>query len=502
MRHYLRFTSMLLCALCLSGAAPLAPPAAPAQLRYAVHTLPATDRSLALAQTAGFDTVVELFSWRNIEPTKGEFHWESADAVVQGAAYYGLDLVVRLDQHPVWASPTTTALNAPPQNFEDYAAFAHTVARRYRGVVLGYIVWNEPNLAIDWGGQAPDPAAYTALLKAAHLAIKAADPDALVVSAGLAPTNERSHNAMDDRLFLQAMYDAGAAPHFDILGAHPYGFAYEPDAPAEAHDGLNLARVETLRAIMVANGDGDKPVWATEAGWTVEAARARAWQVVTPPQQADYLVGSYARAAREWPWLQMIAIWNLGGENNPEWSGYSILEATGRPRPAFTAIQALPKPARLPPRTAQLAARQQASRRFPVLAPDAVIHLGDTEYGRPWRPLYRVRNPSREWEGLVYVADPGTAPWTLTVRAMQSNEWGNAVWINGRRLEPTFGREDFGGSWVSQSWTAPAEWLQVGANTVRVTIGHTIPVMQDKGWRWDDLQVRDIILWQPPAAEP
>ena len=70
-------------------------------------------------------------------------------------------------------------------------------------------------------------------MQRAYPAIKQADPSALVISAGLAPTNERSERALDDRLYLRRMLQAGALPYLDALGAHPYGFAYPPDDPRE-----------------------------------------------------------------------------------------------------------------------------------------------------------------------------------------------------------------------------------------------------------------------------
>src|SRR5687768_12871239 len=47
---------------------------APPSPRLAVHTLRADDGSLALAQAAEFDTVVQVFPWREIEPTQDQFH--------------------------------------------------------------------------------------------------------------------------------------------------------------------------------------------------------------------------------------------------------------------------------------------------------------------------------------------------------------------------------------------------------------------------------------------
>jgi hypothetical protein len=457
---------------------------------------------LALARQAGFDTVVELFSWREIEPTRGQFHWQRPDEVVAGAGYYGLDLVVRLDQHPGWASPVTTALNAPPDDLADYVRFVSIVAARYRGRVKGYIIWNEPNLAIDWGGRPPDPAGYAAMLAAAYRAVKEVDPQALVVSAGLAPTNHQDDEAMDDRVFLEAFYQAGAKDTFDVLGAHPYGFGYPPDAPRGAHGGLNLARVQDLRDIMVRHGDSHKPVWATELGWTVDASGQDEWQTVSPEQQAEYLLGALQRARQEWPWLELVAVWNLGGHGHAEWSGYSLLDADGQPRPAYQALSALDKGWRASRPADALAAARRFFKtrwgrpRYPVLAPDAVIHLGDSDYTEPWMPLYGARNPSTRWEGLVYVPHPGSEPWKLSLRIMQSNVPANYVWVNGQRLEPDFPPEDFSGSWVSITREVPAGLLRPGPNQVAVTIGRTLPVLQDRYFSWDDLQIKDVVLWR------
>ncbi len=80
-------------------------------------------------------------------------------------------------------------------------------------------------------------------LKAGYQAVKGADPRAWVVSAGLALTGDDTAAAEDDREYLDAMYRAGAAPYFDVLGAHPYGFGYPPDDLHGAHQGLNMARL-------------------------------------------------------------------------------------------------------------------------------------------------------------------------------------------------------------------------------------------------------------------
>ena len=215
------------------------------------------------------------------------------------------------------------------------------MANRYRGRVRAYIIWNEPNLAAEWGGQPPDAQHYARMLAVASSAIRRADPQALVVTAGLAPTNEVSSSAVDDRVFLEQLYAAGAGPHFDLVGAHPYGFGHPPDEPRGAHDGLNFTRLEELRAIMVANGDGHKEIWATEFGWTSHVPDATtAWQQVSEAEKARYLVAGYRKASWDYPWLGLLAVWNLGGRLTPEDSfyGYSIVGPDHAPLPSYHAL--------------------------------------------------------------------------------------------------------------------------------------------------------------------
>ena len=80
----------------------------------------------------------------------------------------------------------------------------------------------------------------------------------------LAGAGEQAEQVIDDRVFLEKMYQAGARPVFDALDAHPYGFAYPPDDPPGAHDGFNMNRMLDPRATMKVYGDGSKSVWSTE----------------------------------------------------------------------------------------------------------------------------------------------------------------------------------------------------------------------------------------------
>ncbi len=272
-----------------------------------------------------------------------------------------LDMLFRLDREPVWAVPPegTFSDNGPPHDPQDFGDFCHALAARYRGRVKAYQVWNEPNLAREWGGKPPDPVGYTELLQACYIGIKTADPQALVISAGLSPTGNGPPHAMPEKEYLIGMYEAGAASYFDVLGVHAPGFLYPPEVSpeqvAEERDGYSFfcfRHVEVLREIMVRYGDGEKQVAVLEMGWTVDPGinPEYAWFAVTPEQQADYLVRAYQYAEENWsPWIGLMVALSIA---DPDWTEdneqywWAITEPgypEPRLRPAYQALKAMPK---------------------------------------------------------------------------------------------------------------------------------------------------------------
>lgn len=317
--------------------------------RNAVHTLFVDETIVNLAVEAGFDTIVQVLPWRDVHVAPNLFEWAAADAMVQEVRHQGLNLVLRLDMPPAWASQNDPA--GLPFDLTAYGAFVTAVAHRYQGHILGYIIWNEPNLAAEWsrsGGNLEDhwtrfdgwvaePADYVGVLGVAYRQIRAADPQAMVVGGGLAPTNEISPRAVDDRRFLEQLWAVGMADCVDVLAVHAYGFGLSPDAPDEVHNNLNLGRIAQMYEITRAAGV-NIPIWITELGYTVTDGNQPA---VSQVQQAAYLLAAQARAVAEWPWVEMFTVWNLvyGRSPNDEMGGYSLVNSDLSPRPAFYAWQ-------------------------------------------------------------------------------------------------------------------------------------------------------------------
>jgi len=312
---------------------PIVPPQPDRPFRLAAHTLFLDEPIAELAVEAGFDTIIQVFPWRDLNPRPDLYTWQAADDMVAVAEKYGLDLVVRLDMPPDWATRTDPA--SLPFELDAYLDFVSAIAARYQGRVLGYIVWNEPNLAVEWGGWVAEPTQYVEVLCQAFARIRQADPPAKVIAAGLAPTNEFSYRAMDDRAFLQQMMAHDAARCFDVLSAHDYGYGLPPTDVHDAHGGLNLARLIDLHEILL-KADATQPIWITELGYTIQPGLH---PDVSPADQASYLLGAFERVRAEWSWVEMFTVWNLsytGGDE--EMQGFSIIDPDLTRRPAFQRV--------------------------------------------------------------------------------------------------------------------------------------------------------------------
>ncbi len=321
-------------------------------------------RDLQLIRDAGFTWVKQNVGWRDVEGiVKGHYDWYFTDRIVADAERLGLNLLFRLDREPVWAVPPEgdSTGNSPPGNPQDFGDFCHAIADRYRGRVRAYQVWNEPNLAREWGGRPPDPARYVELLRVCYIGIKTADPAALVISAGLAPTGTGLPEAIPDIEYLSAMYEAGAAPYFDLLGVNAPGYKAPPElAPDDAADpalGYGGQRffcfrhVEDVREVMLRYGDGDKQVAILEMGWTTDPLHPNyAWFAITEEQKADYLVRAFRYAREHWtPWIGLMTVMSIADPNwteNDEMFWWAISEPCWPEtcvRPAYEALRAMEK---------------------------------------------------------------------------------------------------------------------------------------------------------------
>ncbi len=313
-------------------------------------------RSLQMVRELGADTIVEFFPWAYAEREAGQINWTGFDRIIQHAHNQGLHVIARMGMVPDWARPEAdpdslsaldggrgqdTTLNyLEDDRFPAFARFVAAFAERYAGSVDHIIIWNEPNLTFEWGYRMVSPAGYVELLRQAYQAAKAANPDVIILAAPMAPTLEPEGSpwGLNDLIFIRQMYEAGAAPYFDAMAVHTYGFTFPPESePGE--DVLNFRRIELIHDIMAEFDDADKPIFVTETGWNDHPRWTKA---VRPVQRIRYTIDSYEWAEAHMPYVQQLCQWVLRypapTRSYPD--NFTFLTPDFRPRQVYTYLQA------------------------------------------------------------------------------------------------------------------------------------------------------------------
>ena len=306
--------------------------------------------------------------WGDLQPDPGgAISWGELDNVINAAAARQVRVLLSITRSPTWA--TDSGLPGMPNraNFPRFGDFMRALAERYRGRVQAIQIWNEQNYAVENGGARVAPVEhYVDLLGVAYDAIKGADPNIIVVAGAPTPTaTNRPNLAIDDIIYFQQMF---AMPKYweksDVVGAHVAGTLQSPDAlpgQGDRPEGWNnnpeffFRRAEGVRNAMLRAGHGERQIWITEFGWATpnNTPGYEYGNYNTFETQAQYLRRALERGRFEYaPWIGAMFIWNLnfsvvwaaGGNPQHEQASFSILNGDWSPRPAYTAVQNMPKP--------------------------------------------------------------------------------------------------------------------------------------------------------------
>lgn len=277
---------------------------------------PAADRceEARLAAETGVQAVREDLSWRLTEPEQNRYDWSGYDGVVRSAIEAGLMVLPILDDPPRWASPGQ-CLPADPG---PYASFTAAAVARYgpdgqfwrdnpelpARPLLWFELWNEP-----WNARCNrDPAIYARLVVAAVNAGRAARSSARFLIDGdtfyQTPDGQRAD-------WITGMYAAvpELGRYFDALSIHPYGGNPAIQSPTGDTDAEPGYLVEQAHAELAARGDGDKPVWVTEIGWSTCSGSTAC---VSEGQQASYLAAFLRLAVTTWhSYVRAVFVYDL-----------------------------------------------------------------------------------------------------------------------------------------------------------------------------------------------
>ena len=267
-------------------------------------------------------------------------NWTSYDNLVKAIVAHHMKALGIILFTPQWARTPgcTGGVECPPSDPSLYATFASEVAARYKGEGLHYWeIWNEPNNFNFWATKV-DCDAYTALLKVTYPAIKAVDPDAVIVTGGLAPesTNDVSLSPTD---FLSCVYNDGGKNYFDAVGDHPYTYPNFPSSDGTGAWNQMSVTVPSLRSIMVANGDSAKKIWFTEFGTPTDGPDSH-WYV-SEAQQAAMVTDTF-NLYKSYSWagpLFWYTFKDSGSTTDTNENFFGLIRFDNSLKPAYTVLQ-------------------------------------------------------------------------------------------------------------------------------------------------------------------
>lgn len=284
------------------------------------------DRLVTAAADAGADVVSTTVSWSGLQPTAtAPVDFRGVDRLLAAAEAHGLQVRLRLMHTPAWAldDPTGSIWQPPtsPAELRRWSAFVTTVAEHVRGRVAYVETWTEPDQRATWR-TGPDPGAFARLLTATARAVRAVDPDVLLVSGGLAGNDVGYAQALAGVL--------GDRRPMDLLGLHPYSTAAPlttADLTSRGAFGTVDGAVSGYREVHAALPD--LPVYVGEIGWSTDE--------VSDAERATY-VGEVLDLATCTPWLTAVSWYTL---HPTPWdpASWALVGRAGHPTLTYRALR-------------------------------------------------------------------------------------------------------------------------------------------------------------------
>ncbi len=237
-------------------------------------------------------------TWRQVETKDNVYDWRKLDAAVANARKMRAgEILYTLGSTPQWAANSASlsaankklalygpGSNSHPKTDKLYLDYLAAVAKRYKGRITSYQVWNEANLKDFYLGS---PKQMAQLTKSARAVLKKADPRAKLVAAS---TTVRSKGPVGtfSKTYGKEMKKVGWP--VDAVSAHFY-------PPAKSGPGTRVSYIKKVQKYYKKYGAKKKPLWDTEMNYgdlrTYMPKRA-----YTGATAATYVARTYIDSAR------------------------------------------------------------------------------------------------------------------------------------------------------------------------------------------------------------
>ena len=227
-------------------------------------------------------------------------------------------------------------------NFNSYIDFVKQVAALGPDAME---IWNEMNIDFEWPAGQISPSAYVNnMLAPAYTAVKAANPNIMVISGALAPTGfDNTTNAWSDSRYLAGMRNAGAANYLDCVGVHFNAGATSPSAttghPADSGAGHYSWYYLPTLSLYRTTFSNSRSLCLTEFGYLTPEGfngvpAGFSWAANTTLNQQAAWLAEATQIAKNSGYVRLAIVFNLDFikyelDGDPQ-AGYAIVRLDGR----------------------------------------------------------------------------------------------------------------------------------------------------------------------------
>ncbi len=296
----------------------------------------------------GVGTARRDLHWSAIEPEQGSFDFSGPDLLVDAVEGAGAELLGLLVYGNAWASQESDDTAYPPDDPQDYAAYAAALVQRYQGRVRRWELWNEENAGVRFWKPQEDPEAYAALALAAAQAVHAVDPEAQVALGGLFWPDLLMNTPGPEFLDAVLLAEPDLVEALDAVAFHPYRYPFTAPELADEHQDSLVQQTCALRELLSDHRASALQPWITELGW--HTAPDALYEGVSEQDQAAYLVRSALLALGQGVPMNLWYTFRDGGDSDSDQEqrfglyGYDadpLEDPQARPKPAATAMGVL-----------------------------------------------------------------------------------------------------------------------------------------------------------------
>ncbi len=361
------------------------------------------DQLLPALDDLGVTTVRLSIDWRRFEPQPGQFDWAMYDRVLSELAARNIIVVATFNTIPGWASVDQDGCDnfkteiylcqLREDRYDNFERAIEAAVSRYAWIEH-WEFWNEPEM---WRYLGESGETYIRHLRTFYDIAHDVNPEIVVAAQTLVGADYMGYIYN----LSEAFYGDGNEP-WDAVSLHPYVWNYTYEEYGRDLE-LNYDRIVWLRELIVARGDGDKPVWITEYGWNNDVE-----------DQARNLPAAFDWLKRQ-PWIEFAHLHMLHDWNE------EALDAFG------------------------LMAIKPDGYGVPRLTPEAIFYPKQPYYDR-FKDYPKGELPATPWDQDVrYFSETGQ---TLSGRFLRAWNARGGLRILGLPLTRPYPREQEDGSWL------------------------------------------------------